>query len=75
MPMEIKSYRDTLTLTEKDLIMDNGACFQLVTQHKFSGWHQHPYLLSKATCNKLIKEGKLVLAKEAERLKYYRINE
>ena len=78
--LKIKHRRRELTLTEKDLITDNGACYQLITQRYFvgsimKGWHEQSYVLSKTTCKKLIKEGKLIIKKSDSEndLNYYKL--
>jgi len=35
--LKIKHPKGEITLTEKDVIMDNGACFQLITQSYMEG--------------------------------------
>ena len=73
--LKIKHPKGELTLTEKDIIMDNGACFQLMTQSYFEGWYDRIYTLSKTTCKKLIKDKKLILANQDDRknLNYYKL--
>lgn len=73
--LKIKHRRGELTLTEKDVIMDNGACFSLITQKYFESWHDHSYQLSKTTCKKLIKDGQLMLFRQDEQkgLDYYKL--
>ena len=60
--MEIKCGRRTFTVTEKDRILDNGACYQLITQRYFDGWHKAVPLVAKTTFKKLLKEGKIRLS-------------
>ena len=63
--MEIKCGRRTFTVTEKDLILDNGATYQLITQKYFDGWFEVSPSVAKSTFNKLLKEGKIrLLAKQ-----------
>ena len=73
--LKIKTRKGEVTLTKKDIIMDNGACFQLMTQSYMDGWYSQYYTLSKTTCNKLIKDQKLVLANRDEQksLNYYKL--
>ena len=69
--MEIKCGRRTFTVTEKDRILDNGACYQLITQCYFDGWHRAIPLVAKTTFKKLLKEGKIRLTSE----KYHGYND
>jgi hypothetical protein len=74
--IKIKHRRGELTLTPKDVILFNGACYQLVTQTYFKGWYNHSYILSKTACEKLIKQKKLVMFKKDEgdfKSEYYKI--
>ena len=63
--MEIKCGRRTFEVTEKDRILDNGACYQLITRYYFDGWHRCIPAVAKATFKKLLKEGKIRLASKA----------
>jgi hypothetical protein len=56
--LKIKHRKGELTLTDKDVIMDNQACFQLITQSCLVGYHDCNYTLSTTTCKKLIKGSK-----------------
>ena len=61
--MEIKCGKRTVNLTNKDLILDNGACYQIITQQYFKDWGYHNYHVSKALFRKLLKEGKIIKSK------------
>lgn len=78
MKLKMKHRRGELILTEKDVILDNDACFQLITQKYWNGYFQYCYELSSTTCKKLIKDGMLVLfdypKSTNKKLKYYRLN-
>ncbi len=69
--MEIKCGRRTFTVTEKDRILDNGACYQLITQRYFDGWYRAIPMVAKTTFKKLLKEGKIRLTSE----KYHGYND
>jgi hypothetical protein len=77
MELKMKHRRGELTLTEKDVIMDNGSCFQLITQTYQDGWYECNYTLSSTTCRKLIKQSELTLVKTTGegkgKLDYYKI--
>lgn len=47
-----------------DTIMDNSACYQLMTKTYYKNWHHHYPVMSKTQFNKLLKENKLVLVGE-----------
>lgn len=62
--MELNLYKRKFFVTSKDRIMDNGACYQLITQTYYKDWYQICPLVSKTLFRKLLKEGKIVLSKE-----------
>ena len=82
--MKIKYRREYLELTDKDIIFDNGSCYQLTTQKVGYGWNSKTPVLSKTMIKKMIKNGELVLIKEEYKwttqdgkevwFRYYKIN-
>ena len=60
--MIIKCGRREFTVTENDLILDNGACYILITQSYQDGWSKCNPTVAKSTFKKLLKEGKLKLS-------------
>lgn len=62
--MEIKIGRKIFTLTEKDVIFNNGFCCVLMTQTVMCGWSRTNPSIAKTTFNKLAKSGDIVLVKE-----------
>lgn len=62
--MEIKRGRKTFNCTSKDLILDNGACYQLITQKYFKDWYNQTPHVSKILFKKLLKEGKIRKSKK-----------
>jgi len=44
--VKLKVGRDIIELDEKDLILDNGACYQIVTK-KVGGFNWHYPIMSK----------------------------
>lgn len=62
--MLIKIERREFDIHNNDEILDNGLCYQLVTQAYRKGWHKHFPVMSKTQFNKLLKENKLVLVAE-----------
>jgi hypothetical protein len=62
--MEIKCGKRTFNVTSKDLILDNEACYILITQTFYKDWcNQHPSV-SKTLFKKLLKEGKIRKSKK-----------
>ena len=59
--MIIKCGRRTFTVTEKDRILDNGACYILITQYYFDGFARCTPNVAKSTFKQLQKEGKIKL--------------
>lgn len=62
--MIIKSGRYEYELTEKDRILFNGAVYILLTQKVLLNSGYSNPMLTKSRVEKLIKEGKLILAEE-----------
>ena len=74
--MKIKCGREEFDLNEKDIILDNGACFQILTRETGKGWTKYPPVIAKGLTDKLIKNGDLVLKEEKDGgLKYYIIKQ
>lgn len=44
---ELKIGRNTFKITEKDLVLDNGSCAQVITQEVFKGWGTYAPVMSK----------------------------
>lgn len=59
-PFELKLGRKIYTITEKDRVLFNGNCYQLVTQNYQRGWNRITPTLAKAKAEKYIKQGYLV---------------
>ena len=62
--MKIKSGRDEYEVSSQDLILDNGACYQLITKRKYSGWNSYPLIIAKTTFKKMLKDGKIRKSKK-----------
>lgn len=85
--MDIIASRRHFEVTDKDIVMYNGACYQLTTQHYRGeyggnyhiGYNANPQI-PKSRAEKLIKEGKLIHFVTQKSpysdmpLKYYRFN-
>jgi len=71
----IKCGREEFDLNEKDVILDNGCCFQILTRETGKGWNKYAPIIAKRLANKLIKNGDLCLKEaKANRNLYYRIS-
>lgn len=68
--MEIKCGRRIFDCTGKDLILDNGACYQLITKKYFQDWYDHTPVVSKTLFKKLLKEGKIRKSKKKYKTSY-----
>ena len=53
---ELKIGRRVFDITEKDIVMFNGACWQLITQTIHSGWNNYYPIVSKTLYGKLLKK-------------------
>jgi len=83
--MIIKCGRREFDLNEKDIIFDNGACYQITSQTYREGFAEYYPVIAEAKAKKMIKEGYLILIKEEMSHitkdgkevfhKYYKINE
>lgn len=62
--VELKIGRSIFEITENDVVLFNGACWQLISQKIFSGWHYHSPKMSKAMCEKFIKKNILIMYKK-----------
>jgi hypothetical protein len=75
--MIVKCGRVEFELNHQDMIMYNGACYQLVTRKVGSGWNAIHPILAKSKAEKLIKSGQLVSCAKAVKsginLEYYNI--
>ena len=61
MNFEIKMNRKVFTITDKDRIMFNGACYISVTQRAWFGYSQGCPTVPKTLATKWIKDNALVL--------------
>lgn len=51
--VKLKIGRKILDISENDLILDNGACYQIVTQKVCKGFDWHYPIMSKKLFNDL----------------------
>lgn len=61
---ELKIGRKVFDITEKDVVLFNGACWQLITQTIHSGWNNYCPTVPKTLCEKLLKKNILILVKK-----------
>lgn len=77
--MKVKCGRREITLTEKDIIMFNGVCYQIITRKIGVRWEATTPIIAKAKAKELIKNGLLKEVKlknppyKEESLIYYMI--
>jgi hypothetical protein len=69
----VKCGRKEYDLNSKDVIMYNGACYQIITREVRNGWFTYPPRIPTAKAIKMIKDGRLKLAKSNKGLEYYKI--
>lgn len=62
--MIIKMDRREFDVHDNDLILDNGACYILITQKYYYQWHDVSPTFPKYLFKKMQKEGKIVLSKK-----------
>lgn len=55
--IELKIGHRTFQISEKDLVLDNGACAQVVTQEIFQNWSTYAPVMSKKMFNDMKKLG------------------
>lgn len=60
----LKVGRNTFDINENDIIMFNGACWQLITREVYSGWNCCSPTVSKTLCQKLLSKDILRLVKK-----------
>ena len=60
----LKIGRNTFEINEKDVVLFNGACWQLITQKVYRDWHYYSPTMSKTLCAKLLKKNVLILVKK-----------
>lgn len=62
--IEIKIGGKVFKISEKDLVLDNGSCAQLITQHITKGWDQITPVMSKKMFRDMKKQGLLRTSEE-----------
>ena len=55
--MDLKVGRDILDINEKDIILDKGSCYQIITKEVGKLWETYSPIISKSLFSKLNKCG------------------
>ena len=63
---ELKFGRDVFDITDRDVVMFNGVCWQLISQKIHKGWHDYSPKASKTMCEKFVKKGILVMYRKEQ---------
>ena len=63
---ELKFGRNVFDITDKDVVMFNGACWQLISQKIFDWWYNYSPKISKTMCEKFVKKGILVMYRKEQ---------
>lgn len=57
---KLKIGRRIFDIDDEDVVMSNGACWQLTTQRYFDGRHYVTPVMSKIMCEKFVKKNILI---------------
>ena len=60
----LKVGREIYNINKNDIVLFNGACWQLITRKVFRDWHEYSPTMSKTLCKKLLNKNVLVLTKK-----------
>lgn len=66
--IELKIGRHTFQITERDLVLDNGSCAQVVSQEIFKDWGTYAPVMSKKMFKDMKKLGFLYTNDKLKRL-------
>lgn len=61
---ELKIGRDVFDVNDRDVVLFNGACWQLISRRIKSGWSSYCPKMSKTLSEKLLRKGVLYLVKK-----------
>jgi hypothetical protein len=64
----MKIGRNEFEITDKDIILDNGACYQLITQTIRRGWSETYPVIAKTLFEKLKRAGAVYTNDELDQL-------
>lgn len=62
--MKIKIGREEFDITEEDIVLFNGALWQLLTQNISKGWNHYVPVIEKTKAEKWKRAGAIYLVKE-----------
>lgn len=68
--MKVKCYSREFDCKPGDYILDNGACYQIITKTYNEGYHNLHPKLAKTTFKKLLKQGYIKLSKKKYKTQY-----
>lgn len=68
--MIVKCRNREFDCKQHDLILDNGACYQIITKSYRTGYSNYTPVLSKTTFKKLLKEDYIVLSDRKYKAKF-----
>ena len=63
---ELKIGRQVFDITKNDVVIFNGACWQLMSRTVRSGWYDCHPTVSKTLCEKLLKKDILILMEKKD---------
>lgn len=61
---ELKFGRYVFDITEQDVILFNGVCWQLISRRIHRGGYDYPPQVSEALCENFVKKGILIMYKK-----------
>lgn len=61
---ELKLGRNIFDITDRDVVLFNGVCWQLISQEIYKGYHTCSPSISKIMCEKFVKKGILIMYKK-----------
>lgn len=64
--VKLKIGKTFFDITERDVILFNGACWQLISQKVYKDWHDYSPKVSKTMCEKFVRKGILVMYKKEQ---------
>lgn len=68
MEVKIKLGRNIFAVSDDDIVMDNGACVQLITKKIHKGWNCFIPIMSKKLFKQLLRVGFLYTNEDLKRL-------
>lgn len=73
--MILKIRNRPFDISDKDRVLFNGSCWQLITQTYCNGWYSCCPTMSKTLCEKFVKKNILIFIKrEGVNMDYYKFD-